>query len=188
MPESAQQIHDRAAAALRTPPVHEWDSWPFDGDVRPRALRPPEPEPTLRGAGGADCVACERPDEEYVWTDARWRLWAPPPSGLPVVVLLEPRAHHASVADLPEDLAREQGVLLGRIERAVLAVGEIGRVHICRFGEGLDHLHWWFLARPAGLRQLASSFAAVWDDVLPPTPQEVWEDNIARVCAALDAA
>jgi hypothetical protein len=26
-----------------------------------------------------------------------------------------------------------------------------------------------------------SSFAAIWDDVLPPTPQDVWQDNLARV-------
>jgi hypothetical protein len=37
------------------------------------------------------------------------------------------------------------------------------------------------MGRPAGLTQLISSFAAIWDDVLPPTPQDVWRDNLARV-------
>lgn len=188
MPESAQQIHARAAAALQVPPVDRWDSWPFEGELRPKPLRPPEPDPVVPGAGGAGCSACEKPDGEYLWTNERWRLTSlPAPGGLPVVVLLEPREHYAGPAELPDDLARDQGVMLGRVERAVLSVGEIGKVHIGRWGEGLDHLHWWFMGRPAGLGQLRSSFAQIWDDVLPPTPVEIWEDNLARVVAALEA-
>jgi hypothetical protein len=34
--------------------------------------------------------------------------------------------------------------------------------------------------------QLASSFAGVWDDVLPPTPQDVWDANVAAVVRALE--
>ena len=75
--------------------------------------------------------------------------------------------------------------MLGRVERAVLSVGEIGRVHIGRWGEGGAHLHWWFIARPAGLPQLASSMAEIWDDVLSPTPEDVWRDNAARVAEAM---
>ncbi len=37
------------------------------------------------------------------------------------------------------------------------------------------------MGRPAGLTQLMSSFAAIWDDVLPPTPQDVWRDKLAGV-------
>jgi hypothetical protein len=47
---------------------------------------------------------------------------------------------------------------------------------------------WWFFARPARVEQLRSSFAAIWDDVLPPTPGEVWRTNVAAVLAALDAS
>jgi diadenosine tetraphosphate (Ap4A) HIT family hydrolase len=133
------------------------------------------------GRGGVDCAACTKPDEDYLWTDERWRLTALEPSGLPVIVILEPRAHYAAPGDLPDDLAAECGVMLGRVERAVRSVGGIARVHVCRWGEGAEHLHWWFLGRPAALTQLMSSFAAIWDDVLPPTPQDVWQDNLARV-------
>ena len=59
-----------------------------------------------------------------------------------------------------------------------------GRVHICRWGDGAEHLHWWFLARPARLPQLLSSFAAIWDEVLPPTPAEIWQENIERFLTA----
>jgi hypothetical protein len=35
------------------------------------------------------------------------------------------------------------------------------------------------------MQQLTSSFAAIWDDVLPPTPQAVWDENVAAVVRAL---
>jgi hypothetical protein len=186
MPETPEQLHARAAAGLRTPAVHEWDTWPFEGEIRPKALAPLTPEPRIHGEGGENCGACERPDDECLWAGERWRLTAmPAPHGLPVVVILEPRAHYAGPADLPDDLAREQGAMLGRVERAVLSVGGIARVHIGRWGEGSEHLHWWFLGRPQGFGQLRSSMAEIWDDVLPPTPPAVWEANLARVAAAL---
>jgi hypothetical protein len=187
VPETPEQFHARAAQALRTPPVQQWDTWPFEGDVRPKPLAPLTPEPTIRGQGGVDCRRCANPDSEYMWTAERWRLTAlPEPGGLPVVVILEPREHFAGPADLPEELAREQGVMLGRVERAVLAVGGVKRVHIGRWGEGSEHLHWWFFGRPEGFGQLRSSFAEIWDDVLPPTPRAVWEDNLGRVVRALE--
>ena len=142
MPETPQQLYDRVADNLRVPPVHEWDSWPFEGEMQPRRLRPPEPEPRIEGQDGVDCAACTKPDSEYAWSNDRWRLLTLGPSGLPIVVLLEPREHYAGPADLPEDLAREQGVMLGLVERAVLSVGQIGKVHIGRWGEGAEHLHW----------------------------------------------
>ena len=188
MPETPEEFHRRVASGLRVPPVAEWDSWPFEGELRPRALRPPDPEPVIAGAGGVDCPACTKPDSDYLWTDERWRLLSPPePTGLPVIVLLEPREHFAGPADLPEDLARDQGVMLGRVERAVLSVGGIERVHIGRWGEGAEHLHWWFIGRPTGFGQLRSSFAEIWDSVLPPTPKDVWDDNLARVVRFLES-
>jgi diadenosine tetraphosphate (Ap4A) HIT family hydrolase len=105
---------------------------------------------------------------------------------LPVVVLLEPREHYAEPGDLPDELATELGVLIARVERAVRAVGEIGRVHVCRWGDGGEHLHWWFMARPARLPQLTTSLVAIWDDVLPPLPESIWRENLAIVAAALE--
>ena len=188
MPETPEQLHARAANALRMPPVEEWDTFPFDGELRPRSLRPPiECEAPRHGAGGIDCGACAASDDDYVWTIKRWRLRTlQRPAGLPVVLRLEPRAHYGEPGDLPDDLAAELGVLLARIDRAVRAVGEIGRVHVCRWGDGGEHLHWWFLARPARLPQLIGSFAAVWDDVLPPTPEEIWHENLAAVVRELE--
>ena len=170
------------------PAVEEWETFPFDGEMRPRALLPPVESETPRyGEGGVDCVRCARPDDGYLWAGERWRLWgSEQPTGLPVIVLLEPREHFAEPGDLPDDLASELGLLLARVERAVRSVGEIGRVHVCRWGDGSEHLHWWFMARPARVPQLIGSFAAIWDDVLPPLPEDVWRANLAAVAQALD--
>jgi hypothetical protein len=35
------------------------------------------------------------------------------------------------------------------------------------------------------MRQLSDSFAAIWDDVLPPVPEDVWRTSVAKVVAAL---
>jgi diadenosine tetraphosphate (Ap4A) HIT family hydrolase len=188
MAETPEQLYERSKDSLRMPPLQDWETFPFDGDMRPRTLLPPENRERPRhGEGGVDCRRCTRPDDEYLWTSERWRLTNTfEPTGLPVVVLLEPRQHYAELGDLPDDLARELGVLLGRIERAVRSVGEIGRVHVCKWGDGSEHLHWWFMARPARIPQLIGSFAAIWDDVLPPLPEDVWRANLAAVKAALE--
>ena len=168
------------------PPVEAWETFPFEGRLRPRALRPPaEREPPRVGKGGTDCPECAAPDDDFLWIDERWRLRAVGPTGLPFVALLEPRAHYGEPGDLPEELAAKLGVLLGRVERAVRDLNGVGRVHVCRWGDGSEHLHWWFMARPARLTQLIGSFAAVWDEILPPLPEEIWRANVATVARRL---
>ena len=44
------------------------------------------------------------------------------------------------------------------------------------------------MGRPARMMQFRSSFAAIWDDVLPPTPEGVWRENLELLRAALSAA
>jgi diadenosine tetraphosphate (Ap4A) HIT family hydrolase len=169
------------------PPVEEWEAWPFEGELRPKELLPPmDAERPRHGEGGVDCWACTTPDDDFLWASERWRL-SPgrEPTGLPVTVILFPRGHYADPGDLPDEIAAELGVMLARVERAVRSVGEIGRVHVCRFGDGSEHLHWWFFARPARLPQLTTNLVAIWDDVLPPLPEEIWRENLAAVKAAL---
>ena len=187
MPETPEQFWERVHDSLQAPPVHEWDTWPFDGPVQPRPLAPPvEREKPRHGEGGVDCHACAAPDDAYVWTNESWRLRPlAKPGGLPVVVLLEPREHFSAPGDLPEALAAELGVLICRIERAVRSVEGVGLVHVLRYGEGGEHLHIWFMGRTARMEQLRSSFAAIWDDVLPPTPEDVWRENLDLVVTAL---
>ena len=170
------------------PPVEEWETWPFDGELGARALQPPvDAEHPRRGEDESDCWPCREGPERAIWSDERWFV-APiaEPNGLPCIVLLFPR-RHVDLGDLDDKEAAELGRVLVRVERAVRAVPDIGRVHVCRWGDGSYHLHYWFLARPARIPQLIGSFAAIWDDVLPPTPQDVWEANLALVARALSA-
>jgi diadenosine tetraphosphate (Ap4A) HIT family hydrolase len=186
VPETAEELYARAKDALRMPPVEQWETFPFEGDMRPRPLLPPEQERPRFGEGGVDCRRCAASDDEYLWTNEHWRLWAfDKPTGLPVVVLLESRDHYAEPGDLPDELAAEIGVLLCRIEREIRALGNIGRVHVCRWGDGGEHLHWWFLARPTRVPQLIGSFAAIWDDILPPVPEDIWRADLERLATAL---
>lgn len=187
MPETPEQLYERAAGHLRMPPIEEWGTFPFTGSMKPHTLQPPvDIEPGRHGAGGVNCSSCTNPDENYLWTDDAWRLVSlSSPNGLPAVVLLEPRQHYAEPGDLPDHLARDLGVMLARVERAVRSIGEIGRVHVCRWGDGSEHLHWWFMARPARMPQLVGSFAAIWDDILPPVPKDVWQANLDHIVAEL---
>jgi len=188
VPETPEELWERVHEQLRVPPVHEWDTWPFDGDLSVRPLQPPLGQEAPRfGEGGVDCRRCAAADEDYLWTNEHWRLFAfEKPSGLPLVVLLETREHFGEPGDLPDELASELGLLVVRIERAIRSLGELGRVHVCRWGDGGEHLHWWFIARPARLPQLVGSFVAIWDDVLPPTPEGIWRTDLAALRAALD--
>lgn len=187
MPETPEELYERVKGSLRMPPVEEWDTFPFDGEMTPRALRRPvEHEEPRFGEGGVDCRRCQATDDEYVWTTDRWRLLALESTGLPLVLMLESREHFSEPGDLPDELAAELGVLLARIERAIRSIGEFGRVHVCRWGDGGEHLHWWFMTRPARIPQLMGSFAAIWDDILPPTPEEVWRADVDAVVAALE--
>jgi diadenosine tetraphosphate (Ap4A) HIT family hydrolase len=182
VPETAEQLWERAHGALRSPPVEEWDTWPFAGAIEPRELQPPlVAEQPRHGARGVDCRRCKRGDEGTLWSNERW-LVSPlgEPSGLPAVVLLETR-EHVDFPDLSDELAAELGPMLLKVQRAVFAIGEIGNVHVCRWGDGSEHCHWWFMARPARIPQLVGSFAAIWDDILPPLPDEVWQANLAVV-------
>ncbi|MBA3366315.1 MAG: hypothetical protein H0U03_11115 [Actinobacteria bacterium] len=108
----------------------------------------------------------------------------PKPSGLPVVVILESR-EHLDLGDVPDELAGELGRLIVRVERAVRRVGDIGRVHVGRWGDGGAHLHVWFMGRPARLLQLRGSFAAIWDDIIPPASEAVWRGSLGIVARAL---
>jgi hypothetical protein len=121
MPETPEELFARARDALRMPPVETWETFPFEGDLRPRTLTPPVAEESpRRGAGGVDCWGCAAPDTDFAWVSGRWRLKPlDEPSGLPVILLLEPREHYGEPGELPDELAAELGVLIARIDRAI---------------------------------------------------------------------
>lgn len=168
------------------PDFTKWPSFPFEGDLRVKRLDDPvAKEPSRKGEDAADCVACNAPDEAYIWVSERWRVRAMDrPTGLPMVLILESRSH-LDLGDLPNLLAAELGVMTVRLERAVRSLDGVARVHVNRWGDGSAHLHMWFLARPYGRLQLRGTFLSLWDDILPPIPASQWRENLALVAAWL---
>ncbi|WP_369035690.1 MULTISPECIES: HIT family protein [Streptomyces] len=172
--------------------VGGWETFPFevvDGElvVKP-LLAPVLPEPERAGEGGAEeCVVCRKPVVEALWADEHWRVDAVGGARLPAVVLLQPRGHY-DLADLPAARSAELGPLLQRAERAVLAVDGVARVHVNRWGDGGAHLHFWLLARPAGLTQLRGTFLPLWEELLPPVPESERLSAHRRIATTLAAA
>jgi hypothetical protein len=168
------------------PDFTRWPSFPFEGDMRVKPLTPPVAvEPPRSGEDPADCVACNTPDDAYIWVSERWRVRAMDhPTGLPVVLILECRSHF-DLGDLPNLLAAELGVMTVRLERAIRSLDEVARVHVNRWGDGAAHMHMWFLARPVGRLQLRGTFLSLWDDILPVIPEQQWRENLALVAAWL---
>ena len=165
-----------------------WEVFPFEQDgLRVVPLAPPVlPEPPRLGEGGRPCVGCAA-DREVVWSDEHWRLkQLSQDSGVPLLLVLESVAHY-DLADLPDELAAEMGLLTVRIARAIEALPHIARAHVSRWGDGSAHLHVFFLARPAGFAQLRGTCLAIWDDLLPPVPAEHRDRDAAAVATALAA-
>jgi len=174
---------------LPMPETMASEVFPFEGDIQVKVLDAPLlPEPARGGdPNGPPCWACANPDEGVIWRNERWHVRCPAAaSGLPVVVVLQPNAHH-DLDDLSADLAAELGVMIQRVARAVGSLDGIGRVHFNRWGDGSAHFHVWFLPRPAGMRQLRGACIALWDDILPAVPEAEWRANLNRVATALAA-
>ncbi|HTJ39752.1 MAG TPA: hypothetical protein VL738_41600 [Dactylosporangium sp.] len=190
MPETpatpANPPADSSRSAQQLPAFTYWPTFPFEGDLRVKRLLDPVPvEPPRHGDNPAECRACAAPDEAYIWVSDRWRVRAlDRPTGLPAVLILESRSH-LDLGDLPNMLAAELGVMTVRIERAIRSLDGVARVHVNRWGDGAAHLHVWFLARPYGRLQLQGTFLALWDDILPPIPEDRWRENLALVAAWL---
>jgi diadenosine tetraphosphate (Ap4A) HIT family hydrolase len=106
------------------------------------------------------------------------------PHGLPMIAVLQPKAHH-DLDDLPPDLAAELGPMIQRVARAIGRLDGVGRVHVNRWGDGSHHFHVWFLARPTGMWQMRGAMLAVWDDLLPTVPEDEWAANRRAVAAAM---
>ncbi len=162
-----------------------WDVSPIAAaGLRVASLRPPVlPEPARHGEDPSDCGSCRRRDEG-IWCNDRWRLTGITRVGVPLALMLHPLDHY-DMADLPDELAAELGLLSTHIVRHVQALPHISRAHVYRIGDGGAHLHIWFFARPEGQAQLYGSWLVVWDDLLPEYPADIAAADAALVAAAL---
>jgi diadenosine tetraphosphate (Ap4A) HIT family hydrolase len=165
-----------------------WEISPFEQDgLRVTPLRPPVlPEAPRHGEDPAQCRICDDRDEG-IWFNRHWRLARVSGAAMPLVLMLYPRDHH-DLADLPDELAAELGLLSTRIVRHMQAVPHVARAHMYRFGDGASHLHLWFFARPEGQAQLFGSWLPVWDDLLPEYPAALADADAALVADALVAS
>lgn len=194
MPLSPDEFYAHALAAadaehrLPLSRMTGWEISPFEQQgLTVTPLRPPVlPEPPRHGEDPAACTSCSRRDDG-IWLNERWRLSRIAGVGVPLALMLHPRDHY-DLADLPDDLAAELGVLTVHVARHVQALPHISRAHVYRIGDGGAHLHAWFFARPAGQSQLYGSWLVVWDDLLPEYPDAIAEADAAVVATALAAS
>jgi diadenosine tetraphosphate (Ap4A) HIT family hydrolase len=152
--------------------------------LQPGARQIPEP-PRKGDPGGPPCRICEGRVTPVVWSDENWTLHPPRGGSLPGAVWVASRVHVDSFSDLSPDLAGDFGRLAARVERAILSLGDIARVHLYRWGDGGAHFHVWFIPRPLGMLEASGMMLPLWEDVLPNVPDEELAAAAVRVAAAM---
>jgi hypothetical protein len=200
MPLTPEQVYARiveqvgADGRLPMPPVATWDIFPWES-VRteagetwlPKVVQPPlESEPPRWGEGGKPCQ-CEGGDDPpmAVWRNERWVVTSTEqPTGMPLMLFLHSR-EHLDLDDLDDAMAAEYGRLQVWLHRIMARLPHIGRVHVCKWGDGGSHLHLWFIARYERLPNILGSMAVEWDEMLPPPPEDVWRADIRHVAERL---
>ncbi|MGN6299720.1 MAG: hypothetical protein ACTHN8_01340 [Angustibacter sp.] len=131
------------------------------------------PEPPRRGeAGGAPCGVCDGHSTPAVWHDEHFTMHPPVGGSLPGTVWVASVEHVDSFSDLSPAAAAAFGPMAARVERAVLSRGDVGRVHLYRWGDGGSHFHVWFLPRPLGMMEATGPMLPLWEDVLPNVPDD----------------
>jgi len=158
----------------------------------PLAARAPAerviPEPPRRGEpGGEPCAICAGATTAAVWHDDLWTLHPPVQGSLPGAVWVASQEHFDSFADMPAAYAADFGRMAGRVERAILALGGVARVHLNRWGDGGAHFHVWFLPRPLGMLEARGMYLPIWEDVLPNVPDAELEAAARKVAAEMAA-
>jgi hypothetical protein len=188
MTELPSEYHSRLPYGERmsAEPLLGGPFFPFEGDLQVVPLAEPVlPEPPRRGEeGGEECPKCADPDRFAIWRDGQWQLKTFAAGGLPFVAILEPHEHYR-LDNLPPELTATLGPLIQRVANAIRRIDSVGRTHFSRWGDGSEHFHLWFLARPVGMMQLRGAMIAAWDDMLPKIPDEELVANARLVAAAL---
>jgi hypothetical protein len=140
---------------------------PFEPPWRARRLEPAADEPARAGESGTVCAGCAVVDEDAIWANERWRLRSKERTSIPGTVILETRDHLDSFTSLSSVHLAEFGPLVAAVERCLLDLGDVSRVHISRWGDGSAHFHVYFYPRPRGYLQLRGTFFAIWELLLP---------------------
>jgi hypothetical protein len=169
------------------PAYVKWPIFPFEGELRVKELLPLRDSEHAREGepGGAPCSACESTDDAFVWVDDNWRVRGTSTApAMPMQLFLESRAH-VDMHELDDAMAAELGRLLVRLDRAVSSLGDVGRVHVNRWGDGGSHFHMWIYGRPFGTSQMLGFGVPLWAQIAPPIDEDTWRRNLRVVAAAL---
>lgn len=199
MPESIETYAARIAAAqgddgrlpLDPDGMPTWETFPVEAEAL--RLKPLGPLAAAESAREGDdpatchCATGGSPDWPVVWTSGTFNVKVAPPSGAPVILIAEP-VDHLDIGDLSAGLAADLGRLTVALIAGVEALPSVGRCHVGRWGDGGAHGHVWFIARPARMPRLRGTLMALWDDLLPPVPVAVRDENAAFVIDQLVAA
>ncbi len=121
-----------------------------------------------------------------VWSDEHWTLHPPVSCSLPGTVWLASRTHVDSFIDLDPASRASFGPLVARVERSVLSLGDVGRVHLYRWGDTGAHFHVWFMPRPLGMVEAYGAMLPLWEDVLPNVPDVDARAAAEKVAVAMD--
>ncbi len=144
------------------------------------------PEPPRRGEpGGEPCGICAGQTTSAVWSDDNWSLHPPIGGSLPGAVWLASKKHVDSFKDLPEDAAADFGRVIGDVERGILSLGDVGRVHLYRWGDGAAHFHVWMLPRPLGMLEAHGMMLPLWEDALPNVSDDELRAAAEKVALAM---
>ena len=90
-----------------------------------------------------------------------------------------------SFSDLSPEAAAAFGPLAARVERAIIGLGDVGRVHLYRWGDGGAHFHVWFIPRPLGMLEASGMMLPLWEDALPNVTDEELAAAAQRVADAM---
>jgi diadenosine tetraphosphate (Ap4A) HIT family hydrolase len=160
---------------------------PYEKPLTVRTLRERVvPEPPRRGEpGGEPCGICSGSTTDAVWSDDLWTLHAPAGGSLAGSVWLASREHVDSFSDLSPAAATDFGCIAAKVERAILSLEDVARVHLYRWGDGGAHFHVWFIPRPLGMLEASGMMLPLWEDVLPNVPDEELAAAARRVAEAM---
>jgi diadenosine tetraphosphate (Ap4A) HIT family hydrolase len=161
---------------------------PYEEPLVPRA--PGErvvPEPPRRGEpGGEPCGICTGQATPSVWSNEHWTLHPPVQGSLPGAVWMAAREHADSFSDLSPAAAASFGPTVAMVERAILALGDVARVHLYRWGDGGAHFHVWMIPRPLGMLEAKGMMLPLWEDVLPNVTDDELREAAERVATAIE--
>jgi diadenosine tetraphosphate (Ap4A) HIT family hydrolase len=138
---------------------------------------------------GADCLGCDvvagrvAAPGGIIWDDALWQVDHAVPLLLRGWLIVKPKRHVESIAELDPDEAAALGPLLRDTAAAVTAALQPERVYVLSLGESVRHVHWHVLPRYADMP--ADGVEVVPHLFSPERPWECSEADAADAAAAV---